>query len=365
MVSGPERDGPRMAIDLAFTAPGDVVDMPGTYNEVELHVEMLGLGHVVVRTFVPNVDVRACQRIYATPVDDSTIDMRGIVHVRESEDAEFTAELHDIFYRAYVEDFARDFPIWENKRYLVRPSLAKGDGPIGLYRRWCRQFYVEPTREAEAGVRGVGAPSAAPRASAERLTPAASLLRRIGPVGERVLGSASAIVERVPFVGELVGPLLASASAGASGTAAHGDEGADEDSSWTGARARTERKPSAAASEGASGAAPTLRVDSPRHYIETLPERFVASAAKGVDAVFQWELSGPEGLTFHALVRDGGLEIVEGPHPKPTTTLAIGAEDYVRVVNRELDGMRVFTSGKGKVKGSIKAAMKMRAIFPQ
>ena len=36
-----------------------------------------------------------------------------------------------------------------------------------------------------------------------------------------------------------------------------------------------------------------------------------------------------------------------------------------KVINGELDGTRVFTTGAGKVKGSIKAAMKMRALFPQ
>jgi hypothetical protein len=36
--------------------------------------------------------------------------------------------------------------IWEHKRYLARPALAAGDGPLGLYRKWTRQFY-----SAEAG----------------------------------------------------------------------------------------------------------------------------------------------------------------------------------------------------------------------
>jgi hypothetical protein len=35
----------------------------------------------------------------------------------------------------------QDIPIWEHKAYLDRPVLCDGDGPIGLFRRWCRQFY--------------------------------------------------------------------------------------------------------------------------------------------------------------------------------------------------------------------------------
>jgi hypothetical protein len=38
-----------------------------------------------------------------------------------------------------------DIPIWENKVHHARPVLCDGDGPIANYRRWCRQFYSEPS----------------------------------------------------------------------------------------------------------------------------------------------------------------------------------------------------------------------------
>jgi hypothetical protein len=28
-----------------------------------------------------------------------------------------------------------------HKRYVDRPALASGDGPVGLYRKWVKQFY--------------------------------------------------------------------------------------------------------------------------------------------------------------------------------------------------------------------------------
>ncbi|WP_280405132.1 Rieske 2Fe-2S domain-containing protein [Nocardia brasiliensis] len=34
-----------------------------------------------------------------------------------------------------------DGPIWGHKSYLERPGLAKGDGPIGPYRKWVKRFY--------------------------------------------------------------------------------------------------------------------------------------------------------------------------------------------------------------------------------
>ena len=44
--------------------------------------------------------------------------------------------------RDVVKQMEEDIPIWENKRYLERPLLCDGDGPIGRYRVWARRFYT-------------------------------------------------------------------------------------------------------------------------------------------------------------------------------------------------------------------------------
>ncbi|MGB8222639.1 MAG: hypothetical protein WCF10_08625, partial [Polyangiales bacterium] len=50
-------------------------------------------------------------------------------------------------------EVGQDAPIWEAKRYLEKPILAEGDGPIGEYRRYCKQFYVqEPANTARLPV---------------------------------------------------------------------------------------------------------------------------------------------------------------------------------------------------------------------
>jgi hypothetical protein len=50
--------------------------------------------------------------------------------------------------RAFVAEIARqyaqDIPIWEHKRYLERPQLCDGDGPILALRRYFAQFYPAP-----------------------------------------------------------------------------------------------------------------------------------------------------------------------------------------------------------------------------
>ena len=44
-------------------------------------------------------------------------------------------------FASLVHDARQDFAIWQHKRYLSAPALAAGDGPIGKYRAWARQFY--------------------------------------------------------------------------------------------------------------------------------------------------------------------------------------------------------------------------------
>jgi hypothetical protein len=41
----------------------------------------------------------------------------------------------------YRHEVEQDFDIWKNKTYMHPPALARGDGPVGQYRAWSRQFY--------------------------------------------------------------------------------------------------------------------------------------------------------------------------------------------------------------------------------
>src|SRR5207248_1935689 len=107
------------------------------------------LGHTVVETHVRNVGFLARQRIYCTPIDEERIEIRGVVNLRRLDDPIVTEQILELFYRAYVIDFAMDFPVWENKVYRERPLLSTADGPFMSYRRWARQFYGRSAARAE------------------------------------------------------------------------------------------------------------------------------------------------------------------------------------------------------------------------
>jgi hypothetical protein len=53
-----------------------------------------------------------------------------------------------MIFQGFKADVGQDIPVWNRKLFLAQPALAEGDGPIGAYRRWARQFYAEARQAA-------------------------------------------------------------------------------------------------------------------------------------------------------------------------------------------------------------------------
>ncbi len=106
------------------------------------------------------------------------------------------------------------------------------------------------------------------------------------------------------------------------------------------------------------------QVTSVKHYFDTLPERFVPEAAKGVNAVYQFEIAGDGGGTYHVKIADGTMQVVEGPAESPSATIKMAADDYVQMANGKLSGTMAFMKGKLKVTGNVMLAQKMQAFLP-
>jgi putative sterol carrier protein len=91
---------------------------------------------------------------------------------------------------------------------------------------------------------------------------------------------------------------------------------------------------------------------------------FNPSAAEGLDAVFQYEITGEGGGNWTVIIKDGACEIKEGTHDSPTTTLSMSAETWLAIVNKQLNGMQAFMSGQLKATGDIMLASRIEQLFP-
>lgn len=96
---------------------------------------------------------------------------------------------------------------------------------------------------------------------------------------------------------------------------------------------------------------------------EMMSSRFNPEAAAGMDAVFQFELSGDDGGNYWVKIADKQMEAGEGEHDSPSLTITAKAEDYLKLINGEIAPMTAFMQGKLRVKGNMGEAMKLQSIF--
>lgn len=106
------------------------------------------------------------------------------------------------------------------------------------------------------------------------------------------------------------------------------------------------------------------KISSCKEYFDTLDRRFVASAAKGVEAVYQFNLTGDGGGIWHIKVEDGSWTVVEGAHSDPSATITADAANYVKIANGDMNGLRAVMTRKMTVAGNLVLARKMQQMLP-
>jgi hypothetical protein len=110
----------------------------------EFETQIYGLGYSLVNVRFPSLPVNARLWVLPTPANQDYLILRFAVMTYC--DSAFLRPLNPLFAHLMLaglsHDARQDFPIWEHKRYTHPPALARGDGPIGKYRQWAKQFYA-------------------------------------------------------------------------------------------------------------------------------------------------------------------------------------------------------------------------------
>ena len=92
-------------------------------------------------------------------------------------------------------------------------------------------------------------------------------------------------------------------------------------------------------------------------------KNFNVDAAKGMDAVFQFDITGESGGTWHVTVKEESCHVREGSHDNPSVTLKMSSETWLAVVNQKVNAVQAFMTGKLKVNGDIFLARKIPDLF--
>jgi nitrite reductase/ring-hydroxylating ferredoxin subunit len=157
-------DGPYLSTAFAADHPLPLLGRRTLGFEFETHI--YGLGYSLVHARVPRFGLEARLWVLPTPIDEERLTLRLAASVRRARRPIPNGLLARLALFGFAYDARQDFPIWENKRYLPRPALAEGDGPIGMYRRWARQFYGDPAPDGRAPVERAQAGAAPARSTA-------------------------------------------------------------------------------------------------------------------------------------------------------------------------------------------------------
>ena len=122
--------------------------------EVSTATHVHGLGYSFVEIHETSIDMRARYWVLATPVDATRVELVLANSVREMRKPRRAIMglrflpvplrhrvMNEILLSQQRRDVQQDVAIWERMRYRQQPRLCRADGPIGAYRRYCRQFY--------------------------------------------------------------------------------------------------------------------------------------------------------------------------------------------------------------------------------
>jgi nitrite reductase/ring-hydroxylating ferredoxin subunit len=129
-----ETEGPKMHVRSKLRFSASLGAAEGTITSCNY-----GFGFVTTRfTGVVDTLLIACM----TPIDGRELDVRFDFRIRKLPDETATANVANMFVGQVAHQLEQDIPIWEHKVMHEQPLLVDGDGPIGPFRKWARQFYV-------------------------------------------------------------------------------------------------------------------------------------------------------------------------------------------------------------------------------
>jgi phenylpropionate dioxygenase-like ring-hydroxylating dioxygenase large terminal subunit len=139
-----------------FATYFDLVPMLGKRRlpiRVSLDIHIHELGHMTIGTRIgQHLAFYIVQ--YATPVEWDVVEVRHLYLVKRARGLKGLVlwPVSRILLRLALVNAASDKPIWNHKTFHAAPVLSEGEGMLGRFRRWARQFYQEADEKHAAEV---------------------------------------------------------------------------------------------------------------------------------------------------------------------------------------------------------------------
>jgi multimeric flavodoxin WrbA/putative sterol carrier protein len=97
--------------------------------------------------------------------------------------------------------------------------------------------------------------------------------------------------------------------------------------------------------------------------LQMMPLGFNKTESNGLEAIYQFEISGEENFTAHLKISGGECSYHDGPAKNPGVIIKTPAEVWLAISKGELDGQQAFMSERYLVEGDLSLLMKLRSLF--
>jgi putative sterol carrier protein len=89
------------------------------------------------------------------------------------------------------------------------------------------------------------------------------------------------------------------------------------------------------------------------------------NAATAPNAIYQFNITGDGGGEWNLDLTKGktGNFVSKGSHSSPGATITVSAQDWLGMLNGELNPMQAFMSGKIKINGDMTLAMSLQQVL--
>ncbi|MEM7005416.1 MAG: SCP2 sterol-binding domain-containing protein [Pseudomonadota bacterium] len=95
-----------------------------------------------------------------------------------------------------------------------------------------------------------------------------------------------------------------------------------------------------------------------------MPGRLNKDAAKGLDAVLQFDLMGEGGGNFAIIIKDQTCQIEEQVSANPSAVVKMSTDTYIDLALGKVTGSQAFYKRKVKLSGGLNLIIKMHTLFP-
>ncbi len=96
---------------------------------------------------------------------------------------------------------------------------------------------------------------------------------------------------------------------------------------------------------------------------DEMADHFLADKAAGVDVIFQYTITGAQAGSWYCEIKDQQCTVSTGEHDSPTTTITMGDEDFIALMEGRLNAMAAYTGGKLKIGGDIMKSQLIEKLF--